>query len=301
MTITKMVAAATAIDKANTGYDQSQRWSFFDRKTKKIKANGEGDCSSVCGAIAVLGGYDVDLSDPFYTGTFKDRLVKAGFKAIKYTKLSDLRVGDFVLSLKGHVEFVPAEGMMFSANIDENGRASGGKAGDQTRREVFFKKAYSYSKGWDWILRPPVESSSGGSSSKTVAVLAQEVIDGKWGNGEARVSALTKAGYDAKAVQAAVNKKLKSGPSSSGSSSSVLKLGMTDKRVGNLQRGLRRVFPSYKHTVKVRRGVLISVDDYFGAQTKAWVREFQRRTGLLEDGVVGAKTIAKLARYGIEL
>ncbi len=43
---------------------------------------------------------------------------------------------------------------------------------------------------------------------KTVAQLAAEVIDGKWGNGDARKKALQAAGYDYSAVQKAVNEKL---------------------------------------------------------------------------------------------
>lgn len=44
---------------------------------------------------------------------------------------------------------------------------------------------------------------------KTVAELAQECIDGKWGNGAVRKNKLTKAGYDYDAVQAEVNRILK--------------------------------------------------------------------------------------------
>ena len=51
-------------------------------------------------------------------------------------------------------------------------------------------------------------SANPSTSKKTVAQLAQEVIDGKWGNGSARKNALEKAGYDYEAVQAEVNKKL---------------------------------------------------------------------------------------------
>ena len=40
---------------------------------------------------------------------------------------------------------------------------------------------------------------------KTVDELAQEVIDGKWGNGQDRFDQLTKASYDAGAVQDKVN------------------------------------------------------------------------------------------------
>ena len=40
---------------------------------------------------------------------------------------------------------------------------------------------------------------------KTVNQLALEVIDGKWGSGEARKKKLTEAGYDYEAVQKRVN------------------------------------------------------------------------------------------------
>lgn len=51
--------------------------------------------------------------------------------------------------------------------------------------------------------------------SKTIDQLADEVQAGKWGDGQARIDALTKAGYDAKAVQARVNQKYYSGGTSS--------------------------------------------------------------------------------------
>lgn len=41
---------------------------------------------------------------------------------------------------------------------------------------------------------------------KTVSQLAQEVLDGKWGNGQERKEKLTQAGYDYNAVQTEVNK-----------------------------------------------------------------------------------------------
>ena len=42
-------------------------------------------------------------------------------------------------------------------------------------------------------------------SNITVAELAKEVIDGKWGNEPTRSKRLKAAGYDAKAVQKKVN------------------------------------------------------------------------------------------------
>lgn len=58
------------------------------------------------------------------------------------------------------------------------------------------------SKGFNGYSSKPEES------NKTVEQLADEVIQGKWGNGAERVTRLTQAGYDATAVQNKVNKKL---------------------------------------------------------------------------------------------
>lgn len=43
---------------------------------------------------------------------------------------------------------------------------------------------------------------------KSIQVVAKEVIDGKWGNGDERKRRLTNAGYNAAAVQAEVNRQL---------------------------------------------------------------------------------------------
>lgn len=47
------------------------------------------------------------------------------------------------------------------------------------------------------------------TGKKTVAEVAKEVLSGVWGNGDARKTALTNAGYDYDAIQAAVNKLVK--------------------------------------------------------------------------------------------
>lgn len=47
------------------------------------------------------------------------------------------------------------------------------------------------------------------TSKKSVATIAKEVIEGKWGNGEERKKKLKAAGYDYDAVQKEVNKQLK--------------------------------------------------------------------------------------------
>ena len=76
---------------------------------------------------------------------------------------------------------------------------------------------------------------------------------------------------------------------------------LSKAQIEKLQRGLRTNFPAYRWSVKVKRGQLIAVDGFDGPQTQAWVKEFQRRTGLKPDGIVGPLTIAQLAKHGIRL
>lgn len=61
--------------------------------------------------------------------------------------------------------------------------------------------------GWERFLNMIEEKLS--PKKKTVTELAQEVLQGKWGNGTARRKKLTNAGYDYDAVQAEVNKLVK--------------------------------------------------------------------------------------------
>lgn len=72
--------------------------------------------------------------------------------------------------------------------------------------------------------RPKYTGTSSGSATtsptKSVAVVAQEVIDGKWGNGDDRKTRLTAAGYSYAAVQAKVNEIVAGKGSSSAASPS---------------------------------------------------------------------------------
>ena len=208
-----MFDAARRIEAAGTGYDQSQRWTYLNIPAKTINSNREADCSSFCGGVAYLGGYlqagDIGPSVTFYTGNFAAVLQKRGFSVLPFTGLSALRPGDFVLSTRGHVEFVYSDGRFVSANIDENGRASGGRAGDQTGGEVHFKNPYNYSKGWTHIVRPPAEAAI--ITSKSISQLADEVLAGKHGTGAARKKSL---GSKYAVVQAEVNRRAGAGAKS---------------------------------------------------------------------------------------
>ena len=162
--IAAMQDAARRIDAANTGYDQSGRWTFFDRPTLQIIPNQEADCSSACAAIIALGGYPINLGYPshsgVYTGNFAAAAVQAGFTLLPFTGLSDLQAGDFVCRPGAHVEFVYSASPLtfFSLWIDENGNATGARSGDQTGGESRFTKGFNYSGGWTQVIRPPADT-----------------------------------------------------------------------------------------------------------------------------------------------
>lgn len=76
------------------------------------------------------------------------------------------------------------------------------------RKNRLTKAGYDYN-----AIQSLVNQMVGGSKpapkpTKTIAQLADEVIAGKWGNGDDRKNRLTKAGYNYNAVQAKVNEKL---------------------------------------------------------------------------------------------
>ena len=58
------------------------------------------------------------------------------------------------------------------------------------------------------LFMTPIEPECSTASAKSLYKIAEEVIDGKWGNGDIRKKRLTDAGYDYKAVQTLVNYKL---------------------------------------------------------------------------------------------
>jgi len=149
-TIAELVNAADFYNALHLGYDQSNRW--------YLVLNGECDCSSLCGSIIKKAGYPIDLKTmPFYTGNFAQRAKAAGFAILKFTSLSQIKTGDFLVTPGHHVEFVYNARTFFSARFDENGHASGGKTGNQNNRETGFVPANVRPGGWTYICRPPAD------------------------------------------------------------------------------------------------------------------------------------------------
>lgn len=134
------------------GYSQINRW-----------LNPDVDCSSFVYICAKEAGYTTRWGSG-YTGTMLSDFTAAGFEKIPYYSvgLKGLLPGDILLNTTYHTEIYIGDGYFAGANKDENGGSKGLQGGDQTGVEVYIKKAYEYSKGWEWVLRPPKDG--GGST-----------------------------------------------------------------------------------------------------------------------------------------
>lgn len=138
----------TACVEWDLGYDQSQRWNVWD--------GGECDCSSL--VITALQKSGFDTGDATYTGNMSDELCARGWQRLD-ADIGSCRRGDILLNDANHVcAVIDGEGWdatIAQASIDENGRAAGGRSGDQTGRETNIGPVYIYRRGWDCILRYP--------------------------------------------------------------------------------------------------------------------------------------------------
>lgn len=76
------------------------------------------------------------------------------------------------------------------------------------RKNRLTAAGYDYNTIQDIVNKKLGASSGSSSSKKSNETIANEVIQGKWGNGQDRKNRLTAAGYDYSAIQTIVNKKL---------------------------------------------------------------------------------------------
>ena len=203
------------------GYTQAARWgdgtyetiTLSDGSNVKL-ANGDRDCSS--GIISALEAVGVDCKGASYTGNMKSCLLATGlFKWVPIDQKPYARRGDIYLSEAHHTAMCTSDepDMLCQFSISENGTIYG-KQGDQTGDESNFRAYYDYP--WDgrleWIDR---EGAGGGAAVVTddIDKLANDVINGVFGNGNARKAAL---GDKYEKVQARVNEILGGGGAGSG-------------------------------------------------------------------------------------
>lgn len=176
--------AEKAANNDHIGYDQWERTTFW----KQLEASGydpanitvdcESDCSAgvaaIVKAVGFLKGIDKlkNVPETMYTGDERKNLKNAGFEAITDPNY-----------LKSDANLVRGDILLYH------------------------KKTKTYETGHTAIyLSNPTEIQNGG---KSIDELAQEVIAGKWGNGDERKSRLESAGYNYQEVQNKVNEILK--------------------------------------------------------------------------------------------
>ena len=205
MTTTKTATfVATAINIANDdshGYSQVNRWS------------PDFDCSSLMYFCAEKAGYPINRDDPRYTGSMIRDFTAIGFRCDAFDgNLSDLEIGDILLNTAYHTAVYIGSGKIVEASIDENGGVTGARTGDQTGHEIHIRTVYDYP--WTHVLTPPKDEQKPAPTPATptakpsqtlddaITTIAIAVLDGRYGNGDARKQAL----YDA--IQSRVNELL---------------------------------------------------------------------------------------------
>lgn len=170
--------AEKAANNDHIGYDQWERTTFW----KQLEASGydpanitvdcESDCSAgvaaIVKAVGFLKGIDKlkNVPETMYTGNERKNLKNAGFEAITDPNY-----------LKSDANLVRGDILLYHNSKSGSGHTA-------------------------IYLSNPVEIQNGG---KSIDELAQEVIAGKWGNGDDRKNKLTAAGYSYDEVQKKVN------------------------------------------------------------------------------------------------
>lgn len=192
-----------------------------DAGTVKV-TKGDRDCSSaVCEAweLALAGTpYDGLITRYNWTGGMREMFVGSGLFSWKPMSFNASR-GDIYLDEENHTAMcIRNDGtadLLGEFSISETGGIDG-EPGDQTGRESWIHDYYSGS--WDGILHYNGKADTGGAPggsgsgapSGDVSELAERVIAGEFGNGDARRAALGER-YDE--VQAEVNRILLGGDS----------------------------------------------------------------------------------------
>ena len=164
--IESAVSWAVGIANDNShGYDQGSRW------------GPDYDCSSLVISAYQQAGVKVKTGGASYTGNMKSVFLKYGFtdvtNQITLSNGKGLQRGDVLLNTSHHTALVVKDGgsIIVNASINENGKTTGGKKGDQTGKEIYTRGYYNYP--WNCVLRytgddsvAPASSSSSSSKEK---------------------------------------------------------------------------------------------------------------------------------------
>ena len=165
---------------SDVGYDQNGRttlgaWCKKHKWSYKVNEKVETDCSRMVadGINCTMKKEVIKIGETFYTGNLGEKLMATGL----FTKLTASKyVDDDDYLMTGDIINNPARHVITAL-------ANGSKVSTVNKTTT--------------------------TKKKSVATIAQEVIDGKWGNGETRKKKLKDAGYDYAAVQKKVDELLK--------------------------------------------------------------------------------------------
>lgn len=124
------------------GYDQAYRWG----------ERGDYDCSSAVISAYKYAGVPLTCT---YTGDMKQDMLRKGFTdvtaIVNRATGYGMNRGDVLLNEVHHTAMYCGDGKEVEASVNENGRATGGKPGDQTGREILIRSYRNYP--WDCVLR----------------------------------------------------------------------------------------------------------------------------------------------------
>lgn len=130
----------------------------------------------------------------------KKRLIQAGYN------YSDIQ--SIVNQKLSGTSSIPKPTLKSSETIAQE-VINGAWGNGEDRKNRLTAAGYDYSSIQDIVNKKLGASSSPSSNKKSNETIANEVIQGKWGNGQDRKNRLQAAGYDYSAIQSIVNAKLR--------------------------------------------------------------------------------------------
>jgi hypothetical protein len=173
-------------------------------------------------------GYKMTYNDPWCAATVSAIAIKLGYTKIMPVECSCSKMIELYKKLGSWVEAdnrIPVPGDVIFYDWDDNGIGDNQGSADHVgivekvanNKITVIEGNYSnavkrryidvnskFIRGYA-VPKYKTEPKKTSVAKKSIDTLAKEVLDGKWGNGDARKSALTKAGYDYAKVQARVN------------------------------------------------------------------------------------------------
>lgn len=267
------------------GYDQIHRTGGTDY-----------DCSSLVGTALNQAGFNVKKSST--TRTLRAQLLACGFKTVSVGGAR--KRGDIFLKEGHHVVMCTGANNIVHASINEKGKTTGGKPGDQTGKEICVRSFYNYKGGWDYHFRfsdaistQPTTKPSTTPKNDLVALGQQHTInytghnigvDGMYGP-QTRANIV-------RCFQVAMNHDYHSGLKVDGvcGKNTINALGKHYVKLGECQEMVRAVQVAL-YCYGFNPG---KTDAIFGDNTKLAVLQFQRAKGLTADGIAGKNTIKAL-------